>query len=370
MSGVEKVTSPATSTPSSTPSPTRCRDDMLKDSELQDSDMSIIDSSMADTEKPGDEKKEELDEKTTLDGKSVEKEAQDASDSSWEEKKEEERKEAPKSSVAQRTRSKIGEKRKKETSLFLGDGDISIDSMLVESGTPMDSVTLNEENPWKNEMVWKKGIIDLNDTLDRASEVIKRGNNGIKTVREIRKYEAEPVVIDLENEGEETTKKKKVTFNIEYGKCSQVLEEVVKSLEMITGIDIDTTPRPQIERIIRILVSVCIDLYGQMQSAQITMGAMAELIEDLLRKGEEVEKIKRNDMKLKTYIAELKEQIEQHQKYNKHLSEFNRPETKQKEDLESLINQRMENDELKKEFQSLEEKHRKKVKEYEVAFAW
>ena len=117
---------------------------------------------------------------------------------------------------------------------------------------------------------------------------------------------------------------------------------------MIAGIDIDTTPRPQIERIIRILVSVCIDLYGQMQSAQITMGAMAELIEDLMRKGEEIEKIKRNDMKLKTYIAELEKQIEQYQKYNKHLSEFNRPETKQKKDLESLINQRMENEELKK----------------------
>ena len=230
--------------------------------------MSVIDSSVADIEKPKDIKKEEVDNKATLDGKSVEKEAQDASDSSWEEEKEGEEKEAPKSSVAQRTRSKIGEKRKKETSLFLGDGDLSIDSMLVEPDNQMDSITMNEDKEWKNEMVWKKGITDLNDTLDRASEMITKGNNSIKTVREIRKYEAEPEVIDLENDKEETARKKRVTFHMEYGKCSQVLEEVVKSLELISGIDIDTTPKPQIERIIRILVSVNIDLYGQMQSAQ------------------------------------------------------------------------------------------------------
>ena len=104
----------------------------------------------------------------------------------------------------------------------------------------MDSFTTNEENPWKNEMVWKKGIIDLNDTLDRADEAIKRGNNGLKIVREIRKYEAEPVVIDLVNEEQETPKRRKVTFNIEYGKCTQAIDEVLKSLEIITGIDINT----------------------------------------------------------------------------------------------------------------------------------
>merc|ERR1712121_339247 len=133
---------------------------------------------------------------------------------------------------------------------------------MVEAGSLMDSITGSEENPWQSELVWKKGIINLNDTVERANEAIGRVNNGLKIVREIRKIEAEPEVIDLENENQEKTKKKKVTFDIEYGRCTQVLEEVVKSQEMITGINIDNTPKIQIERIIRILVAVCIDLYS------------------------------------------------------------------------------------------------------------
>ena len=82
FSDVDKVTSPATSTPGSTPSPTRRRDELLKDSELQDSEMSVIDSSMK--EKEDDKEIEVIGESATLDGKSVEEESQDAYDSSWE----------------------------------------------------------------------------------------------------------------------------------------------------------------------------------------------------------------------------------------------------------------------------------------------
>ena len=61
--------------------------------------MSIIDSSLK--EKEGDKEIEEMDTNATLDGKSVEREAQDAYDSSWEEEeKEGEKREAPKSCVA------------------------------------------------------------------------------------------------------------------------------------------------------------------------------------------------------------------------------------------------------------------------------
>ena len=52
MGDIDKVTSPATSTPGSSPSPIRSRDEQLRDSELQDSEMSVIDSSVADIEKP------------------------------------------------------------------------------------------------------------------------------------------------------------------------------------------------------------------------------------------------------------------------------------------------------------------------------
>ena len=107
LSNVDKVTSPATSTPGSTPSPTRRRDVLLRDSELQDSEVSIIDSSVANSEKPGVKEAEEMVTNATLDGKSVGRESQDAYDSSWEgeDEKEEEKKDAPKSCVAQSTRS-------------------------------------------------------------------------------------------------------------------------------------------------------------------------------------------------------------------------------------------------------------------------
>ena len=82
FSDVDRVSSPATSTPGSTPSPTRRRDELLKDSELQDSEVSMIDSSVK--EKEDDKEIEVIDENAALDGKSAEKESQDAYDSSWE----------------------------------------------------------------------------------------------------------------------------------------------------------------------------------------------------------------------------------------------------------------------------------------------
>merc|ERR1711888_317262 len=146
---------------------------------------------------------------------------QDAYDSSWEaaEEKEGEKKDAPKSSVAQRTRSKTGERRKKETTLFLGEGDSTMGSMLEESVNPMDSIIISKDRVWKNEKEWKKGINDLNTTLDRANEMIDLANSSIKAVKDIRsrKTNGEPEVVDLENENEkeDIVKRKRVTFLIE-----------------------------------------------------------------------------------------------------------------------------------------------------------
>ena len=121
--------------------------------------------------------------------------------------------------------------------------------------------------------------------------MIELGNNSMRTVEEIRsrKNKRESEVIDLENEKEDIVKKKRVTFLIEYDKCANAIEDVVKSLEFIAGINIDTTPKPQLERVIKILVAACVDSNNQMQTAQTTMGAMAELIEDLLKRGEDVD---------------------------------------------------------------------------------
>ena len=217
MCDIENVPSPATSTPSSTPSPNRSREDNFRVSELQDTDVSVIDSSVADTEKP--ESKRES-KSATLTGKSVVEGAQDTSDLS--------RDDAPKSNVAQRTRSKIGEKRRKETSELLENRDTSICSTMAESGASMSSFTTNEENTWVNELVYKS-FNELNDTMDLVDEAIMKGNDGREVVKEIREYMAESEIIDLVDDDQEAPKKrKKVTFSKEYGKCNEIIDEVLR----------------------------------------------------------------------------------------------------------------------------------------------
>ena len=194
----------------------------------------------------------------------------------------------------------------------------------------------------------------------------------MKAVEEIRsrKTAGEPEVVDLENENEDVVKKKRVTFLIEYEKCSLAIEDVVKALEFIANINIDTTPKGQLERVIKILVSVCVDLNNQMQTAQTTMGAMSELIEDLLKSGENVEALNRSNKKLRVLVADLREQVEQYKKYNKHLVSFNRPEEHQKEALKNLIEIKMVNEDLEKQVKSLKEAYRERNERYEESYRW
>ena len=187
------------------------------------------------------------------------------------------------------------------------------------------TLTLSKESDWKNKKEWKKGIIELNTTLDQSNEIIEMGNSNMDVIKEIRRRKAvknkdgEQEVVDLENEEEDIVRKKKVTFLIEYKKCTSAIEEVIKALEFIATIDIDTTPRKNLDSVIKILVSICVDLNDQMQTAQITMGAMSELIEDLLNCGEDVEALTASNKKLRTLVGDLKEKVEQWKNYNKHL---------------------------------------------------
>ena len=80
---------------------------------------------------------------------------QAASDSVWDTILEkEEKEEEPRSCVAHRTRSHTGEIRRKETSLFLGEDDSALGSLLETPGGPVDSFTLinanQQDNYWEN----------------------------------------------------------------------------------------------------------------------------------------------------------------------------------------------------------------------------
>ena len=69
------------------------------------------------------------------------------------------------------------------------------------------------------------------------------------------------IVVDLEREDEEERlDSKKVTFYIDNVKCTSAIEKVIRALENISDIDSDTIPRRYLDGVIKILVTICIDL--------------------------------------------------------------------------------------------------------------
>ena len=100
------------------------------------------------------------------------------------------------------------------------------------------------------------------------------------------------------------------------------------------------------------------------------MGAMSELIEDLLKCGEDVVALTTSNKKLRTLVGDLKEKVEQWKNYNKHLVSYNRPEEHQREDLNSLIELKMVNEGLEKQVKELKALFRDRVEKYEELYRW
>merc|ERR1712033_96139 len=193
--------------------------------------------------------------------------------------------------------------------------------------------------------------------MDLADSAIMKRNDEREVVKEIWEHIAESEIIDLVDDDQEAPKKRrKVTFSKEYSKCNEIIDEVLRVLQNITGIDIATTPRSQLERIIKILLATCIDQYSQMQDTQTTMGAMAELIEEFMDRGEENEKIRQNELKLKTHTINLEKKLEHLYSHNENLNKFIMLGPKQKDELDKL--------------KDVEEKLREKVAVYKETYAY
>merc|ERR1711895_349454 len=198
--------------------------------------MSIINSSVAGTQKP--ENKREETQEAILDGKSmVKKETQGTSDLPREEAERKERKnkgEEPRSSISQRTRSKLGVKRKAEVSAFLDECETSMDSTRPEIGSSfMDTMSFNEDTIWQGEARWMKTMKDLDDTVEKAHNAIEESEDVLKAVESIKDKEIEPEIVDITGDKEEKINRKKVTFKVEYEKSNLVIEEVMELLEII-----------------------------------------------------------------------------------------------------------------------------------------
>ena len=87
---------------------------------------------------------------------------------------------------------------------------------------------------------------------------------------------------------------------------SSALGEVIKSLETLLKIKIDTAPRRNIENIIKMILAICIEFNMQMQNAQETMKTMAGVIEELILQRYKIEALETENKKLEESKEKLR----------------------------------------------------------------
>ena len=141
-------------------------------------------------------------------------------------------------------------------------------------------------------------------------------------------------------------------------------------MEYIADMASDTIPRRHLDSVIRILVTICIDLNDQMQTAQQTIGAMSEMIEDMLGCGEEVKKLSAQNKRLKKVIDELRKQLNHWDRLNKNLAEFSRPEGMQRDAVKELGEMKIMKEDLEKQVTKLRNALKVRNEEYELAYEW
>merc|ERR1711888_260584 len=213
------------------------------------------------------------------------------------------KKEEPKSCVSQRTRARTGEKRKAEISAFKEEGDSFVTSMRAEAGSLLaETLSFSEEQGWLEEGKWIRTMDRLDETIERIDAALEESEGVMKAVESIE----EPEVVDITEEIVAKKNRKKVTFRVDYEQNNLDIEEAMDLLEVVSKSGVENAPRSQVERIIRILVAICIDIYGRMQNAQRTISTTASLLQEYMEKAEEIDEMKKNENKLKEEIESLK----------------------------------------------------------------
>ena len=362
---MDGAASPATSTPSSTPSPRRYRE---REGELEgltvDSEMSdIVDSSVAETKEP--ENKRGANTDYLLDGNSKEgSKAQGTAElpggKQTKKNKEKDRKEEPKSCISQRTRAKTGEKRKAEISAFKEEGDSFASSMRAEDGSLLaETLSFNEEG-WLEEGKWIRTMDRLDETLEKIDAALEESEGVMKAVERIK----EPEVVDIT--GDTVARRKKVTFKVDYEQNNLAMEEAMNLLEMMSKTGLENAPRSQVERIIRILVAICIDIYGRMQNAQRNISNTTSLLQEYMEKAEDIDEMRKNEDKLKEEIESLKRQRNEIEGFRNRLVEYMSDSTRA--EAWNVCELKNDNNRLKNEIIEVEDKLRRKVGEYNMFF--
>ena len=386
--------SPATSTPGSTPA--RHKKGELKNSELQSSEESIIGTSITDE----DRRQEIVDDEDfitlkmadyTLAEKSVEEdESHDVEDTLWETTVDntDSKEEGPISCVAHRTRSHTEDLRKNNLSQFLDDCNNTTmeESFEVIGDKASDSMTLKkyekEDQEWDNKNEWCLELVKLNSSIDKAIDVLNTRNR-IETLEIYRKKGAEAAKdYDLRRKNPDENKYNKpgksdrgVTFIVDQPEYSSALKEVIKSLETLLKIKIDTAPRRNIENIIKIILAICIEFNEQMQNAQETITTMAGVIEELMLQRYKIETLEVENKKLEESKEKLETVNERLKDYNDHMREYTEKFTKPIEGVEEnrdmlneLFESKVETNNLNKKIEKLKAENKKRENEYDVVW--
>ena len=307
--------SPTTSTPGNTPTSSGTSE--LKESELQNSDQSAIEISGILTEE---KRKVEVDDKIIIDmidislaGNSDDKdESHDADDDTLWEATDENISllgRGAESCIAKRTRS---HKSLREMNLTELAEDWSLttleDSFEVIETNAVDSMNLHKAErvglAWDNKEEWCKELQLLDTSLNKADktggprrqlEMIKVCN---RKANEIAKKNEE-----MKDTGGREVENKKVTFIIEDAAYTTAIKEVVKALETLLSMNLYAAPMKNVENIIKIILSICLDYSNQVQMVQETMESMARLIKELLILKGKMVNIEKDNAELKVEKA-------------------------------------------------------------------
>ena len=291
------TSSPTTSTPGNTPKGSGSNE--LRESELQSSEQSAIEISgmMMDGERKGDIVDDKVIYKminTSIYGDSEgEDDSQAVDETAWETTCEDSNLQDSEASscVAQRTRSNRDLRRMNLTELLVTMSTTMEESFEVIGNNANDSLDLHRpESNWENKNEWC-GKLQLLDTsldkitkiggtqrqkemvkiFDKKTEEIAKKNEELRQMKEGK--------VEKSNRGGEV---KKVTFVVKEPAYTNAMKEVVRALETLVELDLQTAPLRNVENIMRIILYICMDYSTQIQTIQETMESMARLIKELM----------------------------------------------------------------------------------------
>ena len=325
--------SPTTSTPGNTPTGSSTSE--LKESELQNSNQSAIGISGILAEEKGEE---DVDDEMIINmmnislavksGDELYDESHDADDDDtlWEATDEDLSivKNGTRSCIAKRTRS---HKNLRDMNLTELGEDWSLatleDSFVFLENNAVDSMNLHKKDKaekaglaWDNKEEWYKELKQLDTSLSKTDKTVgprrqlemmkmcnRKANQIAKKNEEMGGTESRR----LGNSNKEN-ENKKVTFIIEDAAHTTAIKEVVKALETLLNMNLYAAPMKNVENIIKIILSICLDYSDQVQMVQETMESMARLIKELLiLKGKMVKVEKENaELKIEKAAAQLR----------------------------------------------------------------